>query len=47
MRALHNSVKITLMNDSSNKNFLKLQKKSESNSCQNHKSLKIFNEQEY
>ena len=47
MRPLHNSVKITLMNDSNNKNFLKIQEKSESNSHQNQKSLKIFNKREF
>ena len=35
------------MNDSHNKNFSKLQKKSESDSRQNQKSLKIFNEPGY
>ena len=46
-RPLHNSVKITVMNDSSNRNFSKLQKKSASNSYQNQKSLKTFTKREY
>ena len=39
--------KTTIMNDSNNKNFSKLQKKSVSNSYQNQKSLKIFNKREF